>query len=51
MCFRLRHRNNDGPSVGELYVGPTTYGRFMDTFQHIYEFKSKNRTETVNKLK
>ena len=49
--YRLRHQNLSQPIAGQLYVGPTTYRRFMTTFHRLYADKAKIRTETVNKLK
>jgi hypothetical protein len=39
------------PSSSELFIGPTTYRRFMDTFNRLYTAKAKHRTESVNRLK
>ena len=35
----------------ELFVGPLTYRRFMDTFKMLYTSKTKERKEMVEKLK
>jgi hypothetical protein len=50
MC-RLRHRKEDEPTASEVYIGPITYRRFMETFHRIYASKSRERIEKVEKLK
>ena len=49
--YRLKHRDTEAPGKSELYVGPTTYCRFMDTFKRIYAQRAQQRTEKVSRLK
>ncbi|XP_041355189.1 dynein gamma chain, flagellar outer arm-like isoform X3 [Gigantopelta aegis] len=49
--IKLKHRDPMLTARNEIYVGPTTYKRFMDCFHHLYSKKSKERTEVVEKLK
>ena len=51
LLYRLRHRNLEQPTTSELFIGPTTYRRFMDTFRSIYTQKALERTENVARLK
>lgn len=48
---RLRHRKEDEMASSEIYVGPTTYKRFLDTFKRIYSEKAEERTQTIDRLK
>ncbi|XP_074662754.1 uncharacterized protein LOC141915202 [Tubulanus polymorphus] len=49
--IKQKHRLASGLGKNEVFVGPLTYRRFMNTFYHIYNKKSIERTETVEKLK
>ena len=51
MSCRLRHRNKGVLSKNEVYVGPTTYRRFMECFRYLYTSKAQERTESVEQLK
>merc|ERR550532_726387 len=49
--IRLRHRKIDEPTTSELFIGPTTFRRFMDTFKSLYNAKAEERTEKVTKFR
>ncbi|CAG5121561.1 unnamed protein product, partial [Candidula unifasciata] len=49
--IRLNHLNENSKARNEIYVGPTSYRRFMDTFRHLYLNKKKERTASFEKLK
>jgi len=48
---RNLHKSDEMKAKNEVYVGPTTYRRFMEAFRYLYNEKSKERTMTVDKLK
>ncbi|XP_053397319.1 dynein axonemal heavy chain 5-like isoform X6 [Mercenaria mercenaria] len=48
--IRLKHRGTE-IAKNEVFVGPTTFRRFMDSFKYLYTVKSKERTQTVDQLK
>ena len=51
-CYcRLNHKSPDSSSMNELFVGPTTFWRFLSTLEHLYNDKAVCRTKTVNRLK
>ncbi|KAK6187606.1 hypothetical protein SNE40_005595 [Patella caerulea] len=49
--IKLRHRDTANPAKNEVYVGPTTYHRFKESFRCLYTKKAKQRTEEVEQLK
>merc|ERR1711974_178552 len=49
--IRLNHKDNEAKAKNEVYVGPTTYRRFMECFRYLYQCKSAERTKTVEQLK
>ncbi|XP_067674368.1 uncharacterized protein [Haliotis asinina] len=49
--IKLQHRDTSVPAKNEVFVGPTTYRRFMDCFHYLYTHKAADRTEVVEKLK
>ncbi|ESO89151.1 hypothetical protein LOTGIDRAFT_229063 [Lottia gigantea] len=49
--IKLNHRDNENPGKNEVYVGPTTYRRFKESFRWLYNIKSKERTQVVEQLK
>lgn len=49
--IKQRHRNSSVAAKNEVYVGPTTFRRFMDSFQHLYTSKAQERTDSVEQLK
>ncbi|XP_055889444.1 dynein axonemal heavy chain 8-like isoform X3 [Biomphalaria glabrata] len=48
--IRFNHRDRS-KSKNEVYVGPTTYRKFMETFKYLYLWKSGERTKAVEQLK
>ncbi|XP_059166583.1 dynein axonemal heavy chain 8-like [Physella acuta] len=48
--IRLNHRDSS-KAKNEVYIGPTTYRRFMETFRFLYSLKSDDRTRRVEQLK
>lgn len=50
VVFRLEHRGMD-KAKNEVFVGPTSFRRFMECFRYLYTVKSKERTDTVDQLK
>ena len=49
--IKQRHRDDTHKGKSELYVGPTIFYRFMETFRRIYNEKAQLRTEEVLMLK
>ncbi|XP_052089132.1 uncharacterized protein LOC127725852 isoform X10 [Mytilus californianus] len=49
--IKNRHRKDDDRAKNEVYVGPTTFRRFMECFRCLYNNKSKVRTQDVEQLK
>ncbi|BFZ10052.1 hypothetical protein BsWGS_13093 [Bradybaena similaris] len=49
--IRLNHANVYNKARNEVYVGPTSYRRFMETFRHLYLHKTKERTTSFDKLR
>ncbi|XP_035829673.1 dynein heavy chain 5, axonemal isoform X2 [Aplysia californica] len=49
--IRLNHKDSEAKAKNEVYVGPTTYRRFMESFRYLYQWKSEERTKTVEQLK
>ncbi|OWF37572.1 Dynein heavy chain 5, axonemal [Mizuhopecten yessoensis] len=45
------HRCEVVKAKNEVYIGPTTYRRFMECFKYLYNEKAKERTSTVDQLK
>ncbi|KAL4232681.1 hypothetical protein ACF0H5_007369 [Mactra antiquata] len=48
--IRIKHRAQE-VAKNEVFVGPTTFRRFMDCFRYLYTVKSRERTQTVDQLK
>ncbi|XP_076466964.1 uncharacterized protein LOC143298129 [Babylonia areolata] len=48
---KQRHRDKGTSAKNEVYVGPTTYRRFMESFKYLYTSKAQQRTESVEQLK
>ncbi|CAL1527205.1 unnamed protein product [Lymnaea stagnalis] len=48
--IRLKHKERS-KAKNEIYVGPTTYRRLMETFRYLYFLKSEERTRSVEQLK
>ncbi|XP_064629693.1 uncharacterized protein LOC135488785 isoform X2 [Lineus longissimus] len=48
--IKLIHQDPHVKGKNQVFVGPMTYRRFMDTFNYLYRLKSKDRTEKVTRL-
>ncbi|XP_052807484.1 dynein axonemal heavy chain 5-like isoform X7 [Mya arenaria] len=48
--IRVKHRGNE-IAKNEMFVGPTTFRRFMESFRYLYTVKSRDRTHNVDQLK
>jgi hypothetical protein len=51
LISRNRHRKEGEMAKNEVYIGPTTFRRFMECFRCLYNNKSKERTQDVEQLK
>ncbi|WAR07684.1 DYHG-like protein [Mya arenaria] len=44
--IRVKHRGNE-IAKNEMFVGPTTFRRFMESFRYLYTVKSRDRTHNT----
>ncbi|XP_070190368.1 uncharacterized protein [Littorina saxatilis] len=49
--IKRRHRDKSVTAKNEVYIGPTTYRRFMQSFKYLYTSKALERTQAVEQLK
>ncbi|GFN75495.1 dynein beta chain, ciliary [Plakobranchus ocellatus] len=49
--IKLNHTDQSIKAKNEVYVGPTTYRRFMECFRYLYFKKADERTRSVEQLK
>ncbi|KAL5010133.1 hypothetical protein ScPMuIL_012438 [Solemya velum] len=49
--YRRKHKPDGLKAKNEVFVGPTTFKRFMDCFKYLYTMKARERTQKVEQLK